>query len=171
MMPSDPVKYLTLLRHAKAVEAVAGLSDHDRELRPRGRKAAAWVGRETAKAVPELVLCSTSARTRETLAELLDAWGGRPKIEYDRALYLVSADALLRRLAQVSAKVGSIWLVGHNPGVHELALRLAGAAKAFPELSQRFPTSARAVFSLDGSWADLGSKPSHLQDFIIPPKD
>lgn len=169
------MKTLTLLRHAKAVEAVPGRNDHERPLRERGLRAARWVGEATASTIPDLVLCSTSLRTRETWAALSQAWNAAPPVRYERGLYLASPNQLLQRLELLEPATASAWLIGHNPGIHELARQLADGAEGtrrFPALAAHFPTSARAVFRIEAEdWAELTAAPITLQDFALAPSD
>jgi phosphohistidine phosphatase len=167
------MKVLTLLRHAKAVEATISQSDHERPLRERGIRSAIWVGRDTAAQIPDLVLCSTSARTRESFTALAQGWGKSPPVRYERELYLADADRLRRRIEQLDAAIGSVWLIGHNPGLHDLARHLAEGAQGrqgFPGLAAHFPTAARAAFAIDsGAWRDFASAPVTLAGFTVPP--
>jgi phosphohistidine phosphatase len=167
------MKILTLLRHAKAVEP-GGMEDHARPLAARGRHTARLVGEQTVP--PDLVLSSDAARTRETVEELVQGWNAakqarRPRIRYDHGLYLMPPAALLHRLHAVEDEYASAWLVGHNPGLHELARHLASRATgraAFPKLNERFPTAARAVFALDAeSWGELGTAPIAITEFSV----
>jgi phosphohistidine phosphatase len=166
------MKHLTLIRHAKAVDAAEGGQDHERALRERGRLAAAELGRHFAAAPPELILCSTAARTRETVACAVASWPALPVIRYLPGLYLASAGGLSRQIGQIEPAFETVWLVGHNPGLHELALQLArraAGAERFPELAQRFPTAARAVFAIDADrWHDLGQAKVTLLEFAVP---
>jgi len=147
------VKTIYLLRHAKAA-AESPTGDSGRGLTKRGRKAATAMagflgGLDPA---PALVLCSTAARTRETLDLVLPALHPSPKIAYEEELYLAEAKSLLRQLRHLPKDAGSVLLVGHNPGLHELGARLA--VDPGP-LAQDFPTAALAVLRLAGDWADL----------------
>jgi phosphohistidine phosphatase len=166
------MKQLTLIRHAKAVEASMLEDDHERALRGRGRRAATELGRELAGQIPDLILCSSAARTRETVACAIAVWPHSPPVLYERDLYLESAPRLLRRLERIAPDIGGAWLVGHNPGIHDLARHLAGRAagvERFAELTQHFPTAARAVFTIDTDrWSDLGHAPLTLVDFVVP---
>lgn len=161
------MKTLTLLRHAKAVPPGGGIEDHARPLSPRGHEDAAAVGEATHP--PDLVLCSTSLRTRQTIADVAAAWRHQPEILYEPALYLSGPLVLLRRIEAVPDEVGSLWLVGHNPGLHELALilaRHAAGADEAAELQERFPTAARATFKVHaGSWKKLGEAKRTLAEF------
>jgi phosphohistidine phosphatase len=106
------------------------------------------------------------------VADAIAEWPAAPSIRYERELYLSPAAALLRRLRQVEPQFGSVWLVGHNPGMHELArllARTATGADCFPALREQFPTAARAVFAFDADdWSQLGTAPQALQDFALP---
>ena len=149
------MKTLTLLRHAKAVTP-GGVEDHQRALAPRGHVDAAAVGRATR--APELVLCSTALRTRQTLDDVAAGWSARPGVRYEPSLYLATAATLLRRVEAFDEAVSSIWLIGHNPGLHDLALQLAGpgGVTEFPMLGDRFPTACRAVFQAEAeSWPEF----------------
>ncbi len=117
------------------------------------------------------VLCSDALRTRETLDGLLQAWRARPRILYERGLYLAGVAPLLLRLQSIADDISSAWLIGHNPGLHELAQHLAASAagrREFPVLADRFPTAARAVFALDAaSWGELGTAPLAITAFEL----
>src|SRR5580700_1570100 len=107
---------LYLLRHAKAVPAEADGEDRDRPLAERGQRDMRAVAQWMAKRgfVPDLVLCSTSTRTRQTLAALLPQLGGRLQVLYEEGLYLAGASALLARLRKLGADRASVLVVGHN---------------------------------------------------------
>src|SRR5580765_2518701 len=119
---------LYLLRHAKSSWDDAGLSDHDRPLAPRGQRAvkklAAHVREEGL--APDLVLCSTAARTRATVDPLRKALGD-PEIRYLAELYAAWDDTLLDIVRNVEPEARALLLVGHNPGLQSLAVRLAGS--------------------------------------------
>ena len=162
---------LYLLRHAKAVPAEDGGADRERPLEPRGRRAAqaigAWIGEH--HLVPDLVLCSPSLRTRQTLDLVTPGFDRPPKIMLEEALYLPSADRLLARLRRVPASINSVLLVGHNPGFHELALFLTETASG-PLLARLggFPTGAMARFEIGLPWSALGRRTARLTGVINP---
>ncbi|TNY35684.1 SixA phosphatase family protein [Thermomonospora catenispora] len=135
---------LIVLRHAKAVEGI-GLADIDRPLADRGRRDAAATGawlREN-DLVPDLVLCSTAVRTRETLEGLeLDS-----PVEFEPGIYDNHIDALLSLIQAVDDDVERLLLIGHNPSTHELVHTLTS------EAPESFPTCALAVIELPGPWA------------------
>jgi len=164
------MKLLCLLRHAKSSWADDDLPDRDRPLTTRGRKAAAGVGAYLAERAlaPELVLCSPALRTRQTLDLLRPGLPEAVEVSVEEDLYGAPADALLDRLRRLPDQVGGVLLVGHNPGVQQLAAALAPAA-ARQRLAEHFPTAALAVLALrDGGWPDLGRRPAELVDYRVP---
>jgi phosphohistidine phosphatase len=152
------VKRLWLLRHAKSSWDQPSLPDADRPLAARGRRAAEVLAAHLAAAEvrPTVVLCSSSLRTRETLAAILPALGDALEIRIERALYGAGAAQLLDRLRLVSNKASSAMLIAHNPGIQDLALALAAGGPALAGLGEKFPTGALATLELDVErWRDL----------------
>src|SRR5262245_53225155 len=117
-------KLLVLLRHAKSSWADPDLPDHDRPLNGRGRDAAALVGRHLRQEGPhpDLVLCSSAVRTRQTLEGL--ELPGRVEVVIEDRLYGASAESLLSRIRQVPPGDGTVLVIAHNPGVEDLARTL-----------------------------------------------
>jgi len=165
------VRELYLLRHAKAVPAEDGAADRDRPLEPRGRRAAqaigAWIGQHDI--LPDLVLCSPSLRTRQTLDIVTPGFDRPPKIALDDGLYLAAADRLLARLRRVPASAERVLLVGHNPGLHELTLFLA-ESPAGPLLARLggFPAGVLVRFNVGVPWEALGRRTARLASVINP---
>lgn len=168
-----PSKRLFVLRHAKSSWDDPGLADHERPLAPRGRRAveaiAAHVDAEGI--APELVLCSSARRTRETLEGV--AVGGEHVIEPE--LYGANCQDILERLHRVPEEVGSVMLVGHNPALQALVLRLAdgdgdGASDGsdLAEVRRKFPTGALATLTFDGAWTELSPRSARLAAFVRP---
>lgn len=156
---------LLLLRHGKAVAAQPDLPDHERALVPRGERDAARMGkllRHEAPA-PDLVLCSTAVRTRQTLDRLgLD---GAITVKFERPLYLAEAGRLLARLRRLGRQVGTVLVVGHNLGLEELAHALAGAAQGIGHV----PTAGLAWFEVEApGWKALGPGTARLVRFATP---
>lgn len=125
--------------------------------------------------VPALVLCSTAERTKETLELLLPALRADPKIQYDRALYLAEWPALLAILQDAAVSETPLLMIGHNPGLEQLAAALAvqpqdAAERArWQKLERKFPTGALAVFDLDvPHWGAVKPATGKLRDFIRP---
>jgi phosphohistidine phosphatase len=156
---------LVLLRHAKSSWADAGLADIDRPLSSRGRGAAALVGRyiRDHRIKPQLVLCSPAARTRQTLERLRLDPGVVVAVEDE--LYGAGAPELLGRLRRIATTVGTVLLIGHNPGIHDLAVSLARD----PSGLGSFPTAALADLEiLEGTWDQLGPGRAALHAFVLP---
>ncbi len=161
------VKRLYLLRHAKSSWSDPSLVDEERPLAPRGRKAAKKLAKELRRRQirPELVLCSSSRRTQETLEPITGALG-KPTVEVEEALYGAGADALLARIRMVTESVDSVLVIAHNPGLQDLALSLAPDDD---RLADKFPTGALAAFELDAeSWTELARTKVRVTDYVIP---
>ena len=150
---------LHLLRHAKSSRDDA-IEDRRRPLSRRGREAARSVGRtlpQTAGAI-DLVLCSSAVRTRETLALALAGFAAPPRCLFEDELYLADRNRLILRLQRLCESNDNVLVIGHNPGLHELALALAepGTPAAGALASGKFPTAARASFCVATRWSALG---------------
>ncbi len=167
------------MRHAKSLWDDPRLSDHSRPLNPRGRAAAVAMRgamRELGLA-PDLVLVSSARRTLQTL-EALDPWDAAPLVEKMDSLYLAEVPTLLGVLRGVAGTVRSVLLLGHNPGMHELAMTLVGAQgfsdppaadrAMLARLAEGYPTGALAEFAIAGNWPSLGEGSGRLQRFLAP---
>jgi phosphohistidine phosphatase len=161
---------LYLLRHAKSSWKDAGLADHDRPLARRGRRAASAIGRHLReqRVAPELVLCSTARRARETL-ERIEAELGSGAIRAEPELYGAGPAELLALLHQIEAPVRSVMVIGHNPALEQLALLIARRGPAVSELEAKFPTGALATLTFRGpGWAALDRGTAELIEFVRP---
>lgn len=171
---------LALLRHAKSNWENPGNDDFSRPLNARGLHAAPEAGRALRELaiVPNFVLCSPAQRTRETfrlaLPQMLLA--AVPQIDFDDKLYLAPATQMLDQLRKVDANHASVLLIGHNPGMHNLAEALAGPGGPSPQalnerLAEKFPTAAIAVLTFNKkSWRDVGPRTGRLTAFWTPKK-
>ncbi|HUZ74362.1 MAG TPA: histidine phosphatase family protein [Stellaceae bacterium] len=164
---------LCLMRHAKAEQDEGGGPDRERRLTGRGEHAATAMARWMAEAgwTPDLALCSSARRTRQTLAFMLPELGGKPpQVHYADALYLAEPEALLRRIRRVPAGWSSVLVIGHNPGLHALAVALLDESSGKParRLREAMPTAALACFELEDGWAALGREPARLVHFVTP---
>jgi phosphohistidine phosphatase len=161
-------KRLHLLRHAKSSWGDSSLADRDRPLAPRGRKAAKRIGRylRENEIRPELVLCSSSVRTQQTLERL--ALPRETPVELDERLYAASAEDILERLCDVPASVNSVLVIAHNPGLEELALELASSGPDRERLAEKFPTGALASLRFDGGWDELTPGACTLVGYVVP---
>ena len=169
------MRQLLLLRHAKSSWDDPALSDHARPLNARGRRAAAAIAeamRDLGLA-PDIVLVSSARRTLQTL-EALTPFDDAALVEPMDALYLATWRRLLEAVQDVPETARSLLLIGHNPGMHELALALAGPAamaRGGPELqrlAEGYPTGALAEFTIAGLWRQLEPGGGRLVRFIQP---
>ena len=165
---------LSLLRHAKSSWVDPDLGDHERPLTKRGTRDAPRVGALmlAESIVPDLILCSGAVRARATLTLVMaQLEGARPQIIYDDALYLAEPSALLQRLGSIERSMHHVMLVGHNPGMHALALELTGAGERrdLARLALGFPTTALAVLDFEPSrWDMIGAGQGRLRLFVTP---
>jgi phosphohistidine phosphatase len=163
------VRALYLLRHAKSSWADPTLSDDERPLAPRGRRDAKRIAEHLRRRglEPELVLCSSAARARETL-ELLRPALGSSTVEVEVELYAASSDELLARIRLVPDAVASVMLIGHNPGVQQIALVLASTGDELERLEAKFPTAALATLTLAKAWSRLEPADATLAAYVVP---
>jgi phosphohistidine phosphatase len=164
------VKRLYVLRHAKSSWDDPELADHERPLSKRGRRASDLIAEhlERERITPALILCSSARRTRETLDRIAPAIGADAEIQIEGGLYGAGAEGLLDRLSGVPEGVESVMLIGHNPGVQELAIAIAGGDPAVSAMRAKFPTGALATLELDGVWRDLAPGAASLVAFVKP---
>jgi phosphohistidine phosphatase len=162
---------LHLLRHAKA-STKEDVDDYERPLSRRGRKTARRIGRNLSAKLGaiDLVLCSSARRTRETLDLVLDEFSPATRTSIEDGLYLASREKLTARLGRLDARDVTVLLIGHNPGLHELAIALADKnSPAFPALaSGKFPTAAWVSFRVPADWSVLGSSRHELIGYVTP---
>lgn len=156
---------LLLMRHAKSSWKEASLSDHDRPLNRRGRKAAPQMGRLIRKhdLIPDRILCSTSVRTRQTCELLLSEWPQSPPVEFLAELYLCPADELIGVVQENAADAQRVLLLGHNPGFADFLANAVGYV-------EKFPTVAVASLQIPGdNWRTLDpDTPWRLQHLWRP---
>ncbi|MEM6304188.1 MAG: histidine phosphatase family protein [Pseudomonadota bacterium] len=157
---------LILMRHAKSDWLSGAASDHDRPLNPRGQRAATALGRwlNAQALIPDTVLCSSAARTRETLARL--ALAGEPQTTFTRDLYLAPAKMILQTLR--GAQGDTVLMLGHNPGIAEAAENLLSDA---PQTSafQDYPTGATLVADFNVPiWSEVDWDTGSCTAFTTP---
>lgn len=171
------MKRLYILRHAKAAQAEPGQDDHARALTVRGIADAEAMARYMRKngAKPDRVLISTSARTIQTADLVLRELEGPPRADYRDGLYLAPAAKIVAMLKSLPAKFAEVMVVGHNPGLEELAAQLGREPvrrkerERRGELDEKFPTAALAVLDFEiERWRDLKPGTGKLADFVRP---
>lgn len=172
MADTTAERTLVLLRHAKATHDP--MPDRDRMLTSRGHADATAVGVWLVEAghAFDLVICSPSVRTRETWDDVARAGLTPADVRFDARVYDASADDLLDVLADVPAEVGSVLVVGHAPGIPDLAEALADPERSDAEslhtLRRTFPTSCFAALGLDRTWDDLEPGCAELDEVAAP---
>lgn len=163
---------LMLLRHAKSGHD-ANVADIDRTLNERGRHEAAEMAElmTTRGFRPARILCSSAQRTRETLGPLVPGLVGDSWIEITRRIYDASADQLLELIREQDGDVPSLLVIGHNPGLEDLARGLVatGDGAALFHLRTKFPPATLAVISFEApEWRDVGAGMGRLEAFESP---
>jgi phosphohistidine phosphatase len=166
-------KRLFVLRHAKSSWDDPGLEDHERPLAPRGHRAVKVLSEHfhAERIEPDLILCSSARRTRETL----DGIGLHGETLIEDELYSASPGQVLERLHRVADGVSSVMVVGHNPTMQVLVLRLAAADRSstldgsfLEEVQHKFPTGALATIAFEGGWSELAAGSARLTAFVRP---
>jgi phosphohistidine phosphatase len=171
------MRRLMLLRHAKTENDAPSGRDRDRRLDQRGRTDAAeigdWIGRHPP--FPDLVLVSPAIRAQQTweiASEAMKNPGPRPQVELLPELYGADASQLLQTVRAGSSNGPKVlMLVGHNPGMHELALAFTGSGDAAGRkaLAGNLPTSGLAVFDFAvDDWDDVAFRRGRLVLFVSP---
>lgn len=167
------MRRLLLFRHAKAERAEPGEPDLDRVLADRGRKDAARIGAYMAghSLIPDRVAMSPSARTMETWKYAATAFRPEPAAMSAERLYNATPHDILAVIKDTPASVHILLVIGHNPGLHELAVMLiaSGGVEAREQLREKFPTSGLAIidFPID-DWGRLHPQSGRLERFVSP---
>ena len=160
------MKRLILMRHAKSDWSSGASSDHDRPLNPRGRKSAQALGDwlRSHDLFPDQVLCSTAARTRETLDRL--GLVDDTDVSFHRPLYLASAEVILNTLK--TAKGDTVLMLGHNPGIAMMAQDICASAPDHRQF-MTYPTGATLVADFDiAEWSKAGWEQANARHFVVP---
>jgi phosphohistidine phosphatase len=176
-MTDNADRKLVLLRHAKS--AWPDVPDHERPLAGRGRRDAPVMGHwlRTAGHVPDRVLCSTARRARETWELAQTTLGASPPVSFEDRVYGASAPELLDLIHRAPGAVQTLLIVGHDPGIPELAFILASAAtpgrgsvprSTLDRMKDKFPTAAIALLELTGTWSELDPGEARLTSFATP---
>ena len=166
---------MLLLRHAKS-DWGKEIEDHERPLSARGKKAAPQMAlyMRAEGYEPAQILSSSARRTKETVELLLPKLRGKPNVRYERALYLADWPRLLSAVRAAKAS-SPLLLVGHNPGIEQLAIALALQPKTPAErvrlqrMAEKFPTAALAVLDFDApTWRSIKAGQGRLIDYMRP---
>ncbi len=168
------MKTVSLFRHAKSDwKDSPSIADFDRPLSDRGLKAAPKMGEAMRERGlhPDLVLCSTSVRTRQTWALAAPmAFDIQPEVRFEQGLYHATSSQLIERLRELDDDLGHVMIVGHNPGLQALALALCRPGDdELAALREKLPTAALAILTFDDErWQDLQPRAGDLILFLTP---
>ena len=159
---------LHVLRHAKS-RWDQPVTDHERGLAPRGNRAlvqlSAYLADEGIR--PDLVLTSTARRALETLEGVQEALGD-PEVQALDRLYGASATEIVALVRATDPAHHRVLVVGHNPGLHDLVVRLARSGRELDDAIAKFPTAALASLTFAGTWRELDTRTAVLDRFVRP---
>jgi phosphohistidine phosphatase len=167
------MRRLLLLRHAKSSWSEPGASDHERPLNRRGQEAAPRIGAYLArhKLIPDRVLCSTAQRTRETWELVAAEAPAAPPATFTERLYGATPRALIEVFRHAAPEAASLLVVGHNPGLQEVATALiaSGDLEDRERLREKLPTGGLVVIDFAiADWAKLHTRSGRLERFVVP---
>jgi phosphohistidine phosphatase len=166
------MRRLMLLRHSKAERAAPGEPDRDRTLTNRGRTDAPAIGTYMSRHgfVPELALVSPAKRAQETWALLATTFSKQPKSATDERIYNATSETLAEIIGETRT-ARSILVVGHNPGLHDVAVQLiaSGDTEARGRVAEKLPTSGLIIIDLPfDDWALLHPASGRIERFVTP---
>ncbi len=163
------MRRLHLLRHAKSSWDEPGLDDHERPLSGRGEKACQRLAERIPRdgPHPQLVVCSTAMRARQTL-ELVRPALGDTQVTLEDGLYHASAQALLERVRGLDPTLDEVLFVGHNPGLQELALLLAAPSTQRARIQEKLPTGALVTLELIDGWDAAAPGSATVTRLVLP---
>lgn len=164
---------LLLFRHAKSDWGQPDIDDIDRTLNSRGKAAALKMARYLKEngLLPNQIMCSTSQRTRETLARLLPCLPQEAQIHLLSDLYHDSEGDYQSFIRKQAGRAQNLMVIGHNPAMENTALTLTGTADAdaMADLKEKYPTGGLAVIDFDiADWSELQPGTGHLDRFVKP---
>ncbi|HVH37004.1 MAG TPA: histidine phosphatase family protein [Sphingomicrobium sp.] len=167
------MKQLAIFRHAKSDWGNPGLTDFDRPLNKRGRKAAKKVGRELKSRGLALdqIVCSPATRAKETVERFAVGYESVPAVSYEPKLYMCSTGTLIEIINALPDEAGTVMIVGHNPGFHDIVLRMTrpDGNGMREKVGANYPTGAFALIDFPvGSWAEVEPATGEIRQVIFP---
>ena len=170
-MDSRTGRTLILVRHAKSSWNF-DVDDHERPLSGRGRRDAEAIGRVLTDHVlsPDLVLCSTATRTRETWSGAVSVGASAAEVVFERGIYHAWVPELVSLLRQTPGAVGTLLMLGHAPGIPDLVEHLCVRTDSaeWAQLDHKFPTSGLVIINVPGRWSEIGKGRAQLASFTVP---
>ncbi|WP_246476097.1 SixA phosphatase family protein [Roseibium litorale] len=162
-----------MLRHAKSDWSDSSLKDVDRPLNARGQKSVPAIGRFMAdnRLFPDLILCSTAQRTRETLAGIMPFLPREGEVRLLRALYDQSEDSYIPQIRKQGGTAHTLLVIGHNPATEETAHELFGSGPADlkADMEAKYPSGGLCVLDFDlEDWSKLIPETGQLIHFVKP---
>ncbi len=166
------MRRLMLLRHAKTERAEPGERDRDRRLTKRGRADAPVIGAYMARhgLTPDLAIVSPARRAQETWTLLAAAFAKAPRVAEDERIYNANTDSLIEVIGETRA-ARLLLIVGHNPGLHDLAVQLIASGNVEPrqQVAEKLPTSGLVVIELPfDDWSRVRPHAGRLERFVTP---
>jgi phosphohistidine phosphatase len=166
------MRRLLILRHSKTERPQPGERDRDRKLTKRGRADAPLIGAYMAHhdLVPDLALVSPASRAEETWALVAKALPRAPRVVKEEGIYNAGRDRLIS-IIRKAPDAHVLLLVGHNPGLHELAVSLiaSGDVEARERVNEKLPTSGLVVIDLAfDDWSRLHPHAGRVERFVSP---
>ncbi|MBR0552944.1 SixA phosphatase family protein [Stakelama marina] len=167
------MKTLILLRHAKSGWDDPVARDFDRPLNPKGERAATTMGRHLRNLGLRFdqIVASPALRVSQTLDHFAEGYGRSSPTMTDRRVYLASCATLIDIVRELDDNLARVLIVGHNPGLEELALALSeiGKSEARAAIEEKFPTASVAELRFDvDHWADVAPATGHIETFVRP---
>lgn len=164
-------RVLLIMRHAKSSWEDPILADHDRPLKKRGKRDALKMGTFLLEnhLNPDLVLCSTARRARQTARRTCGVLGiSKNAVRQIQSLYGAGLMSLLEVLGDIPETARRVLLVGHNPGLEDLTRFLGGDQVIMPEDGKLLTTAALAHFEMPESWINLERGGACLKTIVRP---
>jgi len=172
MEDPEPAQHtLVLVRHAKS-SWESDVDDHDRPLSGRGRRDAVAIGQELARRGirPDLVLCSSAVRTRQTWQQAVAGGAQAAEVRYQPEIYHAWVPELTSIIRELPDSASTVVVLGHAPGIPDLVEFLAVREHRSPQwarMDEKFPTAALAILSVRGPWAEVGRSRATLAAFDV----
>ncbi len=161
------MKKVFLMRHAKSSWKDANVPDHDRPVKKKGEKDVKAMAKmlKHKKHLPDLILCSSAERAKQTAVLFKKASSYEGKIEYNDKLYMAEVPDLIAAIKESPKKAKSVMVIGHNPGLEALLQTLTGKVETLP-------TSSIAYISLPiEEWSEINSEVEGKLKKLWRPKD